>query len=42
MSYKSRGHREYDVRRMHLQFRNIWEQRLSKASQLIRELRSKG
>ncbi|RJS87590.1 hypothetical protein CW704_02555 [Candidatus Bathyarchaeota archaeon] len=42
MSYKSRGHREYDVRRMHLQFRNIWEQGLTRTSQLIRELRSKG
>ena len=42
MSYKSRGHREYDVGRMHLQFRNIWEQGLTRASQLIRELRSKG
>jgi len=42
LSYKSRGHREYDVRRMHLQFRNVWEQGLSKASQLIKELRSKG
>ena len=42
MSYKNRGHREYDVRRIHLQFRNVWEQGLSKASQLIKELRSKG
>ena len=42
MSYKSRGHREYDVRRIHLQFRNVWEQGLSKASQIISDLKGKG
>ena len=42
MSYRSRSHREYDVRRMHLQFRSVWEQALKKAPQIISDLRGKG
>jgi len=41
-SYRRRRLQEYDVRRIHLQFRNVWEQGLSKASQIINELKSKG
>ena len=40
--YRRRGRREYDVRRMHVQFRSVWEQGLSRASQIINNLKSKG
>ena len=42
MSYRRRRLREYDVRRMHIQFRNIWGQGLSRASQIISDLKAKG
>jgi len=42
MSYRKYGKGGYDVRQIHFQFRNIWEQGLQKASHLIRDLKSKG
>ena len=36
------GRSTYDVRRIHLQFRNVWEQGLRKASNIMNELKSKG
>ena len=42
MAYVKKPGSTYDVRRMHLQFRSLWEEGLKKARTLVSDLKSKG